>query len=104
VPVDGGAAGVHETGADQLPRHPGGQTAAGALAPTPHYAKVRRLIEEKQDVSVYVNVERAFSLFLKTPVAQINKGLFTALAPQDLKRFRSGASFVPTAPWPSTRS
>jgi hypothetical protein len=72
-----------------------GKAAAGALAPTAHYAKARRLLDEKQDVAVYANVERALSIFLKTPEAQMYKSQIVALGAQEIESLSLGGKFRP---------
>ncbi len=72
-----------------------GKPVTGALAPTPNYAKTRRLLDEKQDVAVYVNVERALSIFLKTPEAQMYKQPIAALGAQEIESLSLGGKFWP---------
>ncbi|HNY27181.1 MAG TPA: hypothetical protein PKH31_07335 [Candidatus Sumerlaeota bacterium] len=72
-----------------------GKPAAGALTPTANYAKARGLLGEKQDVSVYANVERALSIFLKVPEMQMYRSQIAALGAQEFESLSLGGKFRP---------
>jgi hypothetical protein len=73
-----------------------GRAGAAGLASTPGYAKTRRLLDEKQDVVVYANTERLFSILLKkTLQGQMFQAYFAAFGVQDLESLSLGGKIRP---------
>lgn len=73
-----------------------GKPGAAGLASTPRYARTRSLLDEKQDVVVYANVERLLSILLKKTVqGQMFQTYFKAFGAQEIESLSLGGKIRP---------